>query len=97
MHFAANLVGQSCSLIVIWNHLNVGDAVVKSNTITCLILAPVDVDEVDMQMIESWRVVEVAHDLSSIDLEFTFDGFETLISHSFKQRKMLSREVTDRK
>ena len=85
-HLGANFVRQCGSLVIVRHHLDIGNRIIKPDAVTLIPSKVLAVSEMNVQMVESGLVMEVAHDLASLYVELRLDSTQTLISDGFEER-----------
>ena len=84
-HLGANFVSQCSSLVIVRQHLDIGNRVIKPHAITLIPRSVLAVSKVNVQVVESRLVMEVAHDLASVYVELRLDSIQTFISNGFEE------------
>ena len=85
-HLGANFVRHCGSLVIVGHHLDIGNRIIKPDAVTLIPSKVLAVSEMNVQVVESGLVMEVAHDLASLYVELRLDSTQTLISDGFEER-----------
>ena len=94
-HLGANFVSHCRPLVVVGQHLDIGNCVIEPDVIALIPRKILTMGEMDVQVIEGRLVMEVRHDLASLHVELRLDSTQTLISDGFKEGEMLAGQVTN--